>query len=506
MKTLFLIVLVLAIQLLTAITASAAETDMPETVAEDPAAEQSDTVIDTGEADESEDVKFTKPTLKQIAQIISARQAGLQKDDYLYVMNRLKIENQKEVDVLFDKFRTYDLNVMKRGKSSTAKAAEKKYASASRQNTQGKLRKKTGKRFVMYYPEKMTVYEKGKPVTKSTEDALEIETLISEAEMVFGQTTEEVMMSSMINWAGKVRASVYIIVNDSDWQSLKSGRTKSRPVQTVITEDDYREFFVYAGPKVYDYAQSALKYAVAELVLKEYSMVTGGERKTELPEFYLAGLATKISALDSVITEDGPRQLKKWKNNDVSASMLRKLRSGTSESGLTQMPLYMRKLISFENLVGPNAYPGDDEKMYYFIRQSSALVDYLLQNGSLAFLTMSEALSDGERLEKAFDDSYVEVRDKLSGKTGTGGRKTDSKKDERLSREERRKQRRDEKDRKEKQEMTEDVLNGYKELRRNAEEVIFAPLTAEYLQDSMPDKKTRDRKKTPKTPGVPIGR
>jgi hypothetical protein len=249
-----------------------------------------------------------------------------------------------------------------------------------------------------------------------------------------------------------------------------------------------------------------LKYAVAELVLKEYSMVVGGERKTELPEFYLAGMATKIAALDSVITVDGPRQLKKWKTKDVSASMLRKLRSGTSDSGLTQMPLSMRKLISFENLVRPNAYPGDDEKMYYFIRQSSALVDYLLQNGSLAFLTMSEALSDGERLDKAFDDSYVEVRDKLSGTSGRDRKKTGSRKKERLSREDRRKQRREEKDRKEKQEATEDVLNGYKELRRNAEEVIFAPLTIEYLQESEPEKKTKSRKKPPKMPGVPVGR
>jgi hypothetical protein len=343
-------------------------------------------------------------------------------------------------------------------------------------------------------------------VSKPTEDALEIETMISESETVFGQATDEVLMSSMINWAGKVRAKIYIIVNDSDWQSLKTGRTRSRPVQTVITEDDYREFFVYAGPKVYDYAQSALKYAIAELVLKEYSMVVGSERKTELPEFYLAGMATKISALDSVITTDGPRQLKKWKNRDVSASMLRKLRSGTSDSGLTQMPLSMRKLISFENLVRPNAYPGDDEKMYYFIRQSSALVDYLLQNGSLAFLTMSEALSDGERLDKAFDDSYVEVRDKLSGESGSDRKKTGSRKKERLSREERRKQRRDEKDREEKLETAEDVLNGYKELRRNAEEVIFAPLTIEYLQESAPEKKPRSRKKPSKMPGVPIGR
>jgi hypothetical protein len=247
-----------------------------------------------------------------------------------------------------------------------------------------------------------------------------------------------------------------------------------------------------------------LKYAVAELVLKEYSMVVGGERKTELPEFYLAGMATKLSALDSVITADGPRQLQKWKNRDVSAAMLRQLRTGTSETGLTQMPLSTRKLISFEDLVRPNAYPGDNEKMYYFIRQSSALVDYLLQNGALAFMTMSEALSDGDRLEKAFDDAYVEVRDKLSGKGGS--KKTDSRKEERVSREERRKQRREEKEREEKMEAAEDVLNGYKELRRNAEEVIFAPLTIDYLQESQPEKPSRERKKTPKMPGVPTGR
>jgi hypothetical protein len=178
--------------------------------------------------------------------------------------------------------------------------------------------------------------------------------------------------------------------------------------------------------------------------------------------------------------------------------MLRQLRAGGSE--FTQMPLYTRKLINFETLVRADSYPGDNEAMYYYIRQSSALIDYISQNGALAFLAMSESLSNGQRFEKAFDDTYVEVRDDLSGKAGADNK--NSKKSDRMSREEKRQARKEEKDRKEKADTAEDILNGYKELRRNAEDVIFVPLTFEYLKGTMSDKKPL-RPKRPKQPGRP---
>jgi len=501
MKARVLLVLTLAVLLMTVLTVSAADTDTPATTGVSLAAEQdgSDADADAEDTEESEDVRFTKPTLKLIAGYIKTRQDGLSDSEYLAVMKLLNMETAKDLNGLYAKFRANDADVLKRGDSTTAKAAMKKYKLSTRIKKQGKVKKMVSDRFIVYYPEKMAVVEKRKLATKATATALELESLITEVEDVFDRTTQEVLMNNFINWAGKVRAKIFVIVNADDWQSLRTGSVKSRPVQTVITKDGNREFYVYASPKSYDYSKAALKYAVAELVLKEYSKITGGERESKLPEFFLAGLATKISELDSVITDNGPVQLKKYNGKNITGSMLRKLRVG--DSGVTQLPLYTRKLLSFESLVRPKSLPGNNEMMYYYIRQSSALVDYLSQNGALAFLTMSEALSDGDRFEKAFDDRYVEVRDKLSGKESSDSKK--SRKSSKMSRDERRKQRKDEKDRKGKLDTAEDILNGYKELRRNAEDVIFVPLTVEYMQENKPEKKTRSKKRPGGPPNAP---
>ena len=438
--------------------------------------------------------RFSMPTLKDLAMDIKSLQSGVSDSDYLNVMKALGISSDKDINSLFEKFRAYDTEVNKNGMSTMTKLVESKYKNGLK--TFGPIQKKESDTFVIFYPEKMTVLEKGKPVNKNTEETLNISSLLSDCATAYEKAAQNIFMNRFINWAGKVRATIFVIVSPDDWRSIRSGIAKSQPVQIVLTTDGSREFFVYAGPTMYEYSSKGLQYAIAELVTREYSKVVARERESKLPDFFITGLAVKASDLDSVLTESGPAQLEKWGNKPVTPLMLKaladKFKSGKSE--FAQMPLSKRYLIPLDSMVGPDSYPKSSEKMYYYIRQSSALVDYLNQNGPLAFLTLANSLSDGDRFEKAFDDAYVAVRDQLSGKTAASSSSNDRKRDKSS------RQRKEEE--KKLKENADDILTGYKELRRGAEDVIFMPLTFEYIQATRSEKSSKPA--APDAPAAPV--
>ena len=99
---------------------------------------------------------------------------------------------------------------------------------------------------------------------------------------------------------------------------------------------------------------------------------------------------------------------------------------------------------------------------------------------------MSRMLAKGESFNKAFDNGYVNLRDRLLGKEKKSKKKK-SKKDKK-SRKERAKEA-------EKNKEAKDTLSGYKELNSQSEEVIFFPLTKEYLKGEIMDKKKESKSK-----------
>ena len=447
-----------------AVSAPAAEDEMLMDESALAATNASAAAPDEGAAAESEEpeaaTRFTLPSARDVGQAIVNVQPGLESAGYAEFANIMNLENEGDIADLYNRFRAIDQDVYNKGKSAKATICEGKY------DKPGKM---DGTHFDIIFPKALVEARSGEDAAKYPDPG----GLLSAADNAFERTVSRVMMTPFMNWAGKVKGRIYLVTSDAQWKAIRQGVPSDRPVQVVLTQDDNREFYVLATPYTTPYLDEALSYAVAELVLKEYAKAIANERRPNLPPVFLAGVGANIANLESVLTEEGPAQVETFDGKRLGPREIIGLHKQAAQNSAVpkQLPLKERDLIDLNTLTSASSYGKNSEQVYYFVRQSTALMDYLQANGALAFLAMTKGLAEGKSFEKAFDDYYVDLRDTLLGKVNKSGQKQEQQKQ--LTSEDRKRMREEAENRAE----AEDVLTGYKELRRGAEEAIFHDLT-----------------------------
>jgi hypothetical protein len=149
-----------------------------------------------------------------------------------------------------------------------------------------------------------------------------------------------------------------------------------------------------------------------------------------------------------------------------------------------QLPLMSTRLVAIDRLLEATSYPSGSEDLYYMMRQDAALVTYLRENGTLAFLALARNLADGRTMDRAFDNSYAKIRTMISG---TGSADKEEKERSSRARKNDKDDKRASRARKDGKSATEysadDVLKGLKWLKSRAKDVIFTPLTEEYMKE-----------------------
>jgi len=454
--------------------------------AEDTDLLEKETGDETNQVEKAEEKieKIHYPSYKEVGKAIQSLGSNLKSKALVDCLKTLDIDNQKNVIKLFNKFFDKTKSVSKKGDSREATRLKSELNKSKK--TYGKLAKEENENFVVLYPKDLKFKISSKETTE-----FDAGTLLSAAENSFSKMTEMLLMTKFMYWPGKARGKIYVVPNIEMWKLIKKGITKKQPVQTVIIKPETREFFVLVTQKTYQEAEQAVAYAVAKATLNEYSEVVSGNRKSSFPSFFIIGAAATAADLNSVLTiDDGPQQVEKYKGKKLTARMLRDMK----EKGhpLSPFPLYENKLFDIKDIIGKQYPDNKNEKVYYFMRQSAAVVSYLQQNGTLPFLVLTKELADGKGFKKSFD-GYVDLRDELSGKTKeTKGNKKDKK-----SRKERKKEQKDKK-------AAENCLDGYKEFmdKNNAKIAIFDPLTFEVLiEDKKEEAKDKKSSRSSKRRG-----
>jgi len=439
---------------------------------------------ETNQVDETAEKieKIHIPKIAEVAQEIKSLGSNIKPVALKKCLNILDLKDQKAVIKMFNDFLSKTRKVMKKGESSRAARFKKELSSKKAKTQFGKLSKDESENFVIIYPEKLAF-----KISKNDVEQFDAGAVLSAADSAFGNMTEKLLMSKFIYWPGKARGKIYIVPDKEIWDKIKTGLTKKQPVQTVVSISESREFFVLADKNTFQEADEAAAYAVAKAVLNEYSEVISGKRESKFPQFFVVGVAANAAELNSVLSDvDGPQQLGKFERNIVTPKYLRAVKEKRPD--LFPLPLYRKNLIDIEKIVG-GPYPARttrDEPGYYYLRQSKATIDYLQQNGSLPFLILTKELADDKGFKKSFDE-YVDLRDELLGKTKESKKRKKDKKSKKEQKEE-----------KERKEAAEVCLDGYKEFIDNAEEVVFEPLTYEFImKDKMEEakEKKKSRKK-----------
>jgi len=453
-----------------------------ELISEDATEESSDKIAksDTEEEVETERKKFSVPTFKEIGRELKDLQGGFDNKNYIYCLKLLKLDNQNNIKDFYSRFRNIDKSVKTARKSNAAGRFAKESKTSAFKKENGKIKVEKGEHFIIVYPEYISVGKGKSSEKKQTSETIAVDNILSKADEAFEEAAKLVFIDKFINWSGKVQAKIFIVTDENMWKMIRTGTAKARPDQIVITKDKNREFFVYIKPETFDSAPEAVAYAVSQLVFKEYSRAVSRKSESKLPLFYLTGASFNISGLDSVILETGPKQLDKWRGKEITAKSIRELRKRSGD--LKQLPLSKNDLLKLSKIVIANSYPRHGEEVYYYTRQSAALIKYLEENGKIPFLIMTRLLAKGESFNKSFDNGYVSLRDKLSGKE----KKSKKSKKEKKSK-------KDRKEEVEKQKEAKDTLSGYKELNSQSEEIIFFPLTKEFLEGEMMDKKKESK-------------
>jgi len=424
--------------------------------------------------------EFTKPTPGEFEAAIAAMEPSADKTAVALFLSTMKwnLRTEQDVNDLFQRCRDYDAQVVKKPETASYKRMVEYYSKPSNAPD-----KRTSDRFLLVFPKKVAAKRAGKLETLDATSVYNLDGILAAADSAFTKATERLVMGRFMNWSGTARAKIFMVTDKEQWVSVRKGGGEFKPVQIIMTEDEKREFYIYANPAMRDLMEQAVGYAVAELVLKEYSthMNKLSSLRSHLPLFYMCGFAADIAGLKSVLTDEGPRQLDRYLGKEVRPiDLLAQMKKAQESGGTDQLPLLANDLLQFDKLAEMTGYPRDNQKLYHVFRQNQATVDYLLKNGPLAFVGTSKELAQGKSLEKAFDSTYVKIRNAALGKASSAAAKEDkssSKKDKTARKE-------DKKTKKSKEADTpDDVLKGWKELKSRARDSIFMPLT------EMPDAK-----------------
>ncbi len=449
--------------------------------AEDTKISEEENTVETNQVEKAEEKieKAHRPSYREVAQSIQNLGSNLKNNALNKCLEILDLDSQKNVNKLFEDFYDKSKKVLKKRKNDSSKVTRFKNELKKVRRLYGKLSKEESENFVVIYPENLKF-----KISKKETTAFDAGNILSAANNSFSKMTEMLLMTKFMYWPGKSRGKIYIVPNIEIWKLIKKGITKKQPVQTIVIKPETREIFVLVSQKTFQEAEQAVAYAVAKITLNEYSEIISGNRKSKFPTFFIVGTAATAADLNSVLTDDeGPQQIEKYKGKKITSRNIREMKE--KGHALSPFPLYEKDLFNIKNII-IKPYPNNkNEKVYYYMRQSAAVINYLQQNGTLPFLILTKELADDETFKNSFDE-YVELRDELSGKTKKG---TNNKKSN--------KERKEEKDR---QEAAEDCLDGYKEFLENVKEVVFEPLTYENIK-GIKEKERKDKKKSKKKSG-----
>ncbi|MBR5946300.1 hypothetical protein IKZ80_04360 [bacterium] len=400
--------------------------------------------------------------------------------------NKISITDDKGIQRTYTAFRQNDVKMLKLGDSN--------HASRLKSALKGqKLAVAESTRFVAVYPKTCKAPKGGKTTEIDTAEFYGIDQILSAGDAAFDKATETLVMTDFINWLNKLRGKVYFVTRSEDWTMLKGTGLRNSPVQTVYTAKGYREFYVYLTPINKDWNAEAFAYAVAAAVLDEFLSITNS--KGSVNEFLTVGFAAYCSDLTSVITEGGPVQLKTFQNKPVTFDMLQKMKSGALP--FKSLPLDKTAIINIDQFV-KNGAPTDNYKLYYFLRQSEAIYEYLSIRDALPLVyLMRKSREQNRNFDKDYDNYFASLhRDSFMGK------KTEPKKDDKKDKKDK-----DKKDKKEgdteeggDEAEAEDIGSNYKTFRNRIPYLVFNTLTADSVANDIEEQKKAKAQKG-KEPG-----
>ena len=430
--------------------------------------------LSQAEADKAaEGPQFTCPKWNEYLSRLNAK-AGSDRGARSYC-NKISITDDKGIQRTYTAFRQNDVKMLKLGDSN--------HASRLKSALKGqKLAVAESTRFVAVYPKTCKVPKNGKATEVETAEFYGIDQILSAGDSAFEKATEALVMTDFINWLNKLRGKVYFVTRSEDWTMLKGTGLRNSPVQTVYTAKGYREFYVYLTPINKDWNAEAFAYAVAAAVLDEFLSITNS--KGSVNEFLTVGFAAYCSDLSSVITEGGPVQLKTFQNKPVTFDMLQKMKSGALP--FKSLPLDKTAIINIDQFV-KNGSPTDNYKLYYFLRQSEAIYEYLSIRDALPLVyLMRKSREQNRNFDKDYDNYFASLhRDSFMGK------KTEPKKDDKKDKKDK-----DKKDKKEgdaeeggDEAEAEDIGSNYKAFRNRIPSLVFSALTADSVASDIEEQK-----------------
>ena len=430
--------------------------------------------LSQAEADKAaEGPQFTCPKWNEYLSRLNAK-AGSDRGARSYC-NKISITDDKGIQRTYTAFRQNDVKMLKLGDSN--------HASRLKSALKGqKLAVAESTRFVAVYPKTCKVPKNGKATEVETAEFYGIDQILSAGDSAFEKATEALVMTDFINWLNKLRGKVYFVTRSEDWTMLKGTGLRNSPVQTVYTAKGYREFYVYLTPINKDWNAEAFAYAVAATVLDEFLSITNS--KGSVNEFLTVGFAAYCSDLSSVITEGGPVQLKTFQNKPVTFDMLQKMKSGALP--FKSLPLDKTAIINIDQFV-KNGSPTDNYKLYYFLRQSEAIYEYLSIRDALPLVyLMRKSREQNRNFDKDYDNYFASLhRDSFMGK------KTEPKKDDKKDKKDK-----DKKDKKEgdaeeggDEAEAEDIGSNYKAFRKRIPSLVFSALTADSVASDIEEQK-----------------
>ena len=409
------------------------------------------------------------PTVLDVKRSISK----MEKEGVTIFTRVFNIDRSAGIQELFQKCRDEDKKVKEAGSNSVTKKLMEVFATRKYRKNH-KSKRLQGKCFEIVGPQRIKRLEKGKIIRKSF--LPEMKEILDAADSAFEKTVSDLRMSHFINWS-KVPGRIYVIVEQENWILAGGMSVKSEVVQTVIAKPETREFYLYAGGKVYDYANQAIQFAVAKMVYQEYAKIISGKPDAALPMFFLTGAAAEAAGTESVITPAGPKQVAVVKLPGKTIRVKR------PKKGI-MLPLRKKNLYSLDEIINTTIYPSQVETKYYFLRQTRTLIQTLRDKAPLSYICLVRALSSGKEFKKEIGLSYMEMQRDVEGREV----KTPSKK-------KKKKNQSDWYSRNKKEEVKVDPK--FKDYERFSKylDTIYDKLTEEYIAEEYKKKKAEKAKK-----------
>jgi len=340
------------------------------------------------------------PTVLDVKKSISE----MEKEGVTIFTRVFNIDRSAGIQELFQKCRDVDEEVKKAGTNPTTKKLFEAYKTRKYRKAHGSARVQ-GKYFEIIGPKRIKRFEKGKSVKQSF--LKEMKAILAAADSAFEKTTGDLRMSLFINWS-KVPGRIYVVVEPENWLLVGGSSVKAEIVQTAIAKPETREFYVFAGGKVFDYADQAIKFAVAKMVYEEYAKIITGKPDAKLPFYFLTGAAAEAGGTEAIITAAGPKQVEIVRV--PKAKRVKRPKKGI------MLPLRAKNLYSLDELINTTINPSQVETKYYFLRQTRQLIQTLRDKAPLSYICLVRALSSGKEFNKEIGLSYMEMQRDVEGR------------------------------------------------------------------------------------------